>query len=231
MAIALDATADGGLGNPVTKLSWNHVLGSGAQLWVTVPLDTTGGASVVSSVIWDAAGVNQSFTKVGSVQVPGDRWCSLWVLKSPSATGTKQIDVNLSSSDAVRAESLSYTGCDTTTQPDSSGTNTSSATQTFTLTDTVSATGCWLIGVIKQFNGSASPSLTTPSGGSIRFSGSNGSIVVDSNGTVGTGSQTIVVDDTPSAPTWGGVIAAIKPASGGGGSLFLPPSLSMVGVQ
>jgi len=205
MAIALDATASGGLANPVSSLSWNHTLGANCVLYVGL-FETPNASETVTSVVWDSAGVNQSLTKIGAIQTPNDRWSSLWVLANPSATGTKQITITASASGAMRGDSVSYSGA-STTQPDSSATNTLDPGSTFSLTTTVVASGCWLVAVAKE-NVVVTGSIST--GGTIRQEGS-GLHLWDTNGTVSTGSVATTYSAGGSA-RWGGVVASIAPA-------------------
>ena len=89
-----------------------------------------------------------------------------------------------SSGTNLLGQATSYTGASQTGQPDSSGTTSGSGT-TITATTTVVAANCWLIGVGSDTVGGGYSNGT----GTIRQTSGNGAFFFDSNGTVGTGSQ------------------------------------------
>lgn len=114
-------------------------------------------------------------------------------------TSTTQIWVN----------GMSYSGANQSGQPDSTASNFNTSNQTsITTTTTVVASNCWLVG----YGHSQQTSMSAGAGTSINVVNSiiNGTMLgVDSNGTVGTGSQSLII--TSSAILYTVAIASIKP--------------------
>lgn len=116
----------------------------------------------------------------------------------------------------VRAAANSYSGAQQTDAADSSGTNENTSATTLTVSTTVVATNCWLIGLF--FNNQAeaktagagttarSPFVQTP------LSSSQG-MTCDSNATVGTGSQSLVGNGNGAAADWVGIAMSIAPSA------------------
>ena len=104
-----------------------------------------------------------------------------------------------------------FSGCKQTSAViDSSATNSGSSVTTFTLTTTVVASNCWLVACSRNTSGS---DVTISGQGSIRLneSGAVGGIAYDSNGTVGTGAQSLVF--TQGSANVGGVIVSLAPVA------------------
>lgn len=105
---------------------------------------------------------------------------------------------------------LNYTGVGQTTQPDSSNTG-SDTSGSFVLATTVVAAGCWLVGA---FGGNGTSDYTAGTATTHRNSSTCGNSgyrygMLDSNGTVGTGSQSLEITDA--ANNTRGAIASIAP--------------------
>lgn len=82
----------------------------------------------ISSVVWDVATANQSFTNVadfaftdGGLALSGN--LSVWVLAGPTTSGTKLITFNLLGGVKVEAVARSYTGVKQTGQPEANSGN------------------------------------------------------------------------------------------------------------
>jgi len=200
--IARDTSVNGGLVNPGTSLTWSHTCtGSNLILFASAFGD-------FSDVITGATYAGVSMTLVGKVKGGNDRWCYLFVLVGPSS-GANNVVVSASSSVAIDGQSASYTGALQSGQPDSSNTKGQNTTS-FTISTTVVASNCWLIGAFRD--GSA-----TAGAGANQLQGSNGLFTADSNGTVPTGSQSMTYTNGSGAD-FGGVLASFAPAAGGGGT-------------
>lgn len=202
--IALDTSVAGGLVNPGTSLTWSHTCsGTNRILWVGLLDQSGGGASLITGVTYNGV----AMTRVGTVLA--DRWTTLWVLANP-ATGANNVVATASSSTVIGGASVSYTGAKQTAQPDSSNTGTS-ATAALTVSTTVVLTNCWIVSVFR----SAAHNIVNSSGFTVRQSQFTGTLVVgDSNGTVGTGSQSVSVTDD-GASAFAGIIASMAPATAG----------------
>lgn len=111
-------------------------------------------------------------------------------LKTGPSTGANNAVISSSSPHIFRASAASYSGANQSSQPDShNGTNgTVSGGATVNTSTTVVAANCWLYAITS--NDQAEP---TAVGTTVRrgTSGGGGWGVFDSNGTVGTGSQSI----------------------------------------
>jgi len=220
MAIAFDSptgTATGGNYNagPVTSNSWSFVNTAGDLL---IAAAFAGNASdIVTGITYNSI----SMTKITSITVNSTSWISLWYLKSP-ATGTNTIKTSTSSGTDIETRVMSYSGTNTTTQPDSN--NTGSATGNMTMSTTVVASNCWLVSCAR--NASFGP-MTAGTGTTARAtthptpSAMNAG---DSNGTVGTGSQSMQWTDASGISR--GCIASIAPP---GSAVARLPLLSLTG--
>lgn len=117
-------------------------------------------------------------------------------------------------------QTLFYTGVNTTTPIDSSATGT--ATGDITLTDSVTASNCWLVSIARNTNvGSPTAGTGTTIRGT-KYVYSAG----DSNGTVGTGSQSMTWT-TSGVGVSSGVICALQPPASAAARV---PLKSLLGV-
>lgn len=201
MAIAFDSANSNYNAGSVTSDTWAFNNAGGDFLVVFVYTNGSGG-DTVTGVTYNAV----SLTKANSANVASNQWVSCWYLKSP-ATGSNNIVVSTGSSTDIDSRAQTYSGTDTSTQPDSSNTGTS--TGNLTLSTTVVNSGSWLASGVR--NNSTGPMTagagTTVRGTPVAFSSG------DSNGTVGTGSQSMAW--TAGAGSSAGCIISIKAAGGG----------------
>lgn len=157
-----------------------------------------------------------SATRIGdAVNSTPDYYLSLFYLINP-ATGSNTITGSVASGSVSLGYSI-YSSAKQSGQPNSSNTlvvDTNSLTQS--PATTVVASNCWLVGVGRFTAG------TTSTGGH-NISNLNQANFADSNGVVGTGSQSIAWS-TDTTSTFAGVIASIAPAASTaipGGSFLL----------
>lgn len=117
------------------------VTGSNVILYVGVR-GTSGVSNNISGVTYNGV----SLTKVGEIQAPSDRWCSLWrLLNAP--TGAHNIVINSSSSDYIEGVAVSYVnvkGIDT------QGTNTATAASSISKSLTTAVDLDWAVAVAFQ---------------------------------------------------------------------------------
>ena len=191
----------------------------------------------VTGVTWDPSGANQAFTQVGIGRNGSGFYESLWLLLNP-VSGTKTLRVFKNDWCAVTASA--YSGAKQTSQPDSHADATGTGAHTVTGTTTVVAANCWLVMGGGGTNGGP---LTAGAGSTLRAVDSGQeTALVDSNGIVGTGAQSLVIN-APSgglawniislAPATNDVTVAITgvQATGSVGTLSQPTSIVLVSSQ
>jgi hypothetical protein len=134
---------------------------------------------------WDTT---QNMLNITSIDCDGngsDRWSRIRTLGNPN-TGTHNIVSSGSSFDRLGA--LSYSGAQQTDTPDGSNFSISGAgAGNQTVTITVTASNCWLAGYSSYTNGTAGAGTTA------RGTTADNQRMCDSGGTVGTGSQSLVM--------------------------------------
>ena len=171
-AIAFVTSA--GTGNNNTPLALT-VSGSNTFLHVFTIGDNT---DTLSGISYNSI----AMTFINKIQNNSDRWTYSYGQVAPT-TGTNNITVSGTSFNECGA--MQYSGCAQTGQPDSSGTNvTASSGATFSVATTVVASNCWTSNGI--YGGVWTSELSGSTGRSI-----TGHRLRDSNGTVGTGSQSL----------------------------------------
>lgn len=190
MAIALDATSDA-----AGAASWSHTC-SGTDRILFVQAFSLSDA--VSAVTYNGT----SMTLVNKTSFPGSgrQGTYLYYLIAPS-TGSNTIAVT----GGTGVGGVSYTGAKQTGQPDSSAVANNGAATSITLTTTVVASGCWLVCAVADGAGGE----TAGAGTTIRQTDGNGLVLADSNASVGTGSQSLIVNFSSTVNA--GVIASFAP--------------------
>lgn len=225
MAIASVGAADlGNNGGSGTLTSSAFTVGAGSNLLVVGAKGDASSDNILTAV-WDLTGANQLMTLIGKKN-PGNRWVYLWALPNP-ATGNKAVTITTLGG-YILAGAADYSGYDTTASPIYDSTATYQATNnTHTVSTTVVAANCWLVLVGGTYTDNSPP--TAGSGTTRRtFDGNFGTYgLFDSNGTVGTGSQSLTFLTNGLADT-NAVIMSIAPSTGGGGATVKP--LAALGV-
>ncbi len=136
---------------------------------------------------------------------------TMWILMAP-ATGANNIVVSQTGtpSSALQVYAGSYTGAAQTGQPDSTNSGKVSGVTTQTLSTTVVASNCWLVGQATNDFATMTVDGTPPT--VIRNQGNDGAPTIDSGVIVSTGSQSMEVNTSGSASI-GMVMASITPAA------------------
>lgn len=203
MAIAVDATSSG-IANVGTTHTFSFTCGSGANRILFVATYRNAGTDTVSGVTYNGVAMT-----VVNQKVFGGNNIYLWYLVNP-ASGANNVVVTTTSSLFCASCCVSYTGASQTGVPDSSNTNSAISASGLTCSSTVVAANCWLV----EAEGNTSGGAPTAGAGSfIRITGTNIAVqIVDSNGTVSTGSQSLIVTGD-SSRDYGGVIASFAPAA------------------
>ena len=196
MALVYDATATGTAS--ATSLTYAHTC-TGSNLILFVGFSTYDAAEVVTTVTYNGVAMTQANKKASAA---GDRWSYLYYLIAP-ATGANNIVISRSNSGSINSCSTSYTGAKQSSQPDSSNTNSVLSDTTLTYSTTVVASNCWLVAWSDGAN-------TAGAGTTTRNTSGSASGIGDSNGTVSTGSQSLIFT-VGGAGQIEGVIASIAP--------------------
>lgn len=210
MAIALDSTIDGGLAVD-TSLTFSHTC-TGPNLILFVGVFGDVGASDANGN--NVTGVTYNgiaMTEINRKLCPSDRWVYLFYLISPS-TGAHNVVVSASTTIAMAAQSVSYTGANQSSQPDNSttatGTSIASGTDFGTTLSTV-ADNCWTIIAQKENGGVTSAGANT----TLRQSNTNGMAMYDSGGAITPpGSNTLNIH-TSGVTDFSVVMASFSPAA------------------
>lgn len=209
MAIAFDAATNGGY----NVASYSHTCtGSDLALIATITRLTGGTPTATYNGV--------SMTSVGSRANTFGWTTTVFVLLNP-ATGSNTLAFSTTGSDYISGCS-SYTGVKQSGFPDSSASiEGAAATSPVTATTTVVASNCWTwaVGFLASSSGpySLASDKTDRTTGAI--TGSNGEkyVISDSNATVGTGSQSIIMTGTGSGSYRNSIfILSIEPSVAAG---------------
>ena len=212
MAIAFDAAAGAKDGSAVvTSLTFAHTCTGSDRILVV-----TAGTNSTTSPTVDAVTYNGVSATEVNEQSNGALRLALWYLIAP-ATGANNVVVTWSGvatglGQQLNAISVSYTGAKQTGQPDSNGSQTFSSATSVAVSTTVVASDCWLSGSLQ---GSAGEMINGTGPETQRGVDQFNQIAIDTNGTVGTGAQTL--DWTwSSADTGLGLVMSIAPVAAAG---------------
>lgn len=192
MAIAYDTTS-----NAAGASSWSHTC-SGANRILFVQ------SYAINDTLTNITFDGLAMTLVGKTSFPGSgrQGTYLHYLINPP-TGSKTISIT----GATGVAGVSFSGAEQSGQPDSSNSGTSGTSTSISASTTVVKPNCWLI----MASADAAGGETAGSGTTIRDTDANGLAISDSNGIVGTGSQSLNVS-IGSSSVWATVIASFSPA-------------------
>jgi len=180
MAIAFDAQGSGNATG--TSDSWNHTCtGSNRCLVVAAIVDTS---RTITSVTYNGVGMTQAITKPWNPNTTQNIY--LFYLIAP-ATGTNTITVNASASCNIFGVSASYTGVSQSFTPDTGFYSGNDPAGNYTATVNVTTANSWLVESVWP----ADAVETSVVNGVARQAGPANPNIADSNGTVGSGNQTI----------------------------------------
>ena len=208
MAIAFDAASSSSQVSGTT-LTWSHTC-TGSNRFLIV--SAYGGADGTDISGMTYAGVAMTF--VAKAQYPANNsYVHVYYLIAP-ATGANNVVVSYTPNSRMAGVATSYTGVKQSGQPDSYNTKTQAGASTITQTTTVVATGCWGYAAEEGSNVTYATTIgqgviTTMRGGYDDAIG-----VGDSNGPIGTGSQTLGLGTAAPASHRGMVVLSFAPATG-----------------
>ncbi len=188
-----------------SSATWSHTT-SGSNRLLIVCTFNNGNSGSPTSVTYNSVGLTK--LQEQSTDGGGFRW-DLWYLIAPS-TGANNVVVTWATGDGINNNiAVTYTGVKQSSFPDSSNTGSTGSTASISVSTTVVASNSWLAGCTRA-------SADTQSGGTnatVRQQGNtDGSqLFHDSNGVVGTGSQTATINVSPNSAQWMNLVS-IAPA-------------------
>lgn len=202
----------------------SYTVGSGSNRMLIVGLfgdNTDGGPSITYN------GTAMTNLTPGGVHGGTDRYIWFFYLLNPS-TGANNLVLSWTSSPGnFEMMAADYSGVSQTGQPDASGTNTSTGTNSLSKAITVVAANSWLIAVVRNSTGQAD---TFAAGVTNKLKESGGLAIGDSNGTVSTGSVTSTITENTSSSLTALVVASFAPdVPAGAGPITNPPDAQVVG--
>lgn len=192
--MTFDASGTGTISGANSVLTFSQTCtGSNRGLYVGVSTVDTAYTTNTFSVTYNGVSMTQIYQRVATGQ--NNRRHGLFHLENP-ATGTNNVVVTCSTnvSNNIIGVSSSYASVAQSGQPDSNNVVDAASSTSVTTSTTVVASNCWLVGVSSQDTG------TSPTGGTnatFRNSavGNQCIAIWDSNGAVGTGSQSMTVNE------------------------------------
>lgn len=196
------AIAFGGISSQGTTQTVTSVAVSGSDTIGVVYVMGDVGADNISAVTWDGV----SMTKIGAVQCPTDRFLSAWWIINPTSAAS----IVFTGASLWHSFSSYYTGALQTGQPFSSNTGSNTSSLAITVATTVVASDCWTVMVQKDNQGSQT--YTTDVGVMRVANNGSGYAISDSNGTVGTGSQSTTLT-AGGSHNHGAIAFSIAPAT------------------
>jgi len=213
-AISRNNSQDLGLDNPTTGGAYtrSYTVTSSSDRSLKVGFFADQNTDSVTGVTY----AGSAMTLIDKTFVPGERYSYLYVQLAP-ATGANNVVISVSPNCAVQAFAADYAGVSQTGMPDAFGNNQTTATS-ISKAITVVASNCWIVANLRESAGAAatwSNAITT------ELRASSGGHFADSNGTVGTGSQTTTC-------TFGGAVAmsmevaSFAPSTGGPAFIAAP---------
>lgn len=206
MAIAYDSSA-ANTANPGTSVTVSHTT-SGDNRLLMLGVITNDTTDKVTGATYNGV----AMTRLDSQAAASTGFYGfIYYLVAP-ATGANNLVVSRSDSNLIGAMSASYTGVSQTGFPDSQAKGTD-ASGAYDMTTTVVASNCWLFANTRSNDTDGVIPLSV---GVKRQSVFVGQIaIIDSNGTVGTGAQTITVTCSPGNEVYW-LMASFAPHVAGG---------------
>lgn len=209
MPIAFDAVSAGSLVFDTT-LSWFHT-SSGSDLVILAGLKLFSPDDLIG-ITCDGVAMTHINTIQAANSTGDDEFCIVYALANP-ATGSNSIVATRSSAGFMIGAGSTYTGASGIPTVSATGAE-SAPSLTLVVPVTVSVANSWLIG----FAESPIDSGTWANSGNtvVRGNASGVATAFDSDGTVGTGSQSLTFERNTLFDK-AGIVAVLEPAGGGGG--------------
>jgi hypothetical protein len=146
-----------------------------------------------------------SMTEVGTGEADWGKTLRLFCLVNPDS-GAHNVVATANANDYFSVSAVSYNGAKQTGQPDSNNKNYATLKTTLTVSTAVVTSNSWLAGIFADYDG------YTLSGGTGTTARSldSGFMMADSDGTVASGSRSLIAN-TSSANDIGGIVISIAP--------------------
>lgn len=219
-AIAFDASSEfsnsvGNCGgaNPCNKY-WTQTISASATLLI-VCVGAEGASGRFLNAFAGKASGTSTMTLLTSAGNGNANVAMYYLLNPPTGTVTIQTQTDDTGTiPLAMGMAASYTGTKTSSFPDSSASPTGTSATTFAPSTTVVGTGAWLVTCTanNQNNALGAGAGTVGRQGVFDNGNLTAYVLSDSNGTVGTGSQSLNIT-SGSAATWQGIIASFIPPS------------------
>lgn len=215
--IAFDAAANSGYQAASSSYTFNRTC-TGSNRYLSVDVALLSAGQTVTSVVDDNGGGNVAMTFLGAKStVTSFGRIECWGLIAP-ATGTKQIQVNLSGSIASSAEAVSYTGVHQSVATEAfnsaQATNVGAADATVTITPV--ANNCWIHAAIATDDTAVTANQTTRN----NVTGAGGSGANEDTGPISPAAATAMsYTGVGALATWAIAGYALRPVAAAGAVL------------
>lgn len=232
-AVAFDAAA-GNKDNSgaVTNITWSHtVTGSNTFMVGNAGIQAINQTTTTfDAFTYNALALTLSETSAAAANVK----VGLYYRIAPT-TGANTVSLTISQvldggGEQLTGITSTYSGAAQTGQPDSSNIAAQTGTQTsFTVSTTVVATDCWISGSASEDAGDiagGSPGTGTTYRDVAQFN----QVAADSNGTVSTGSQSLIWGRAGNLGNQAGAIMSIAPGADAGAAVRPIPFLNLLGI-
>lgn len=201
-AIAYETSANGSGYQSASTITYSITPSGANRLMISNVFAGRTGTGHTSSVVFNTS---ESHTKIDEQQEPDQNaYVSLWYLVNPS-TGAHNNVVTFDDSSGGISEAAVYSGVAQSAPIDSQ--TKGSAVTALLLTTTVVKSNCWLVAGYRTLVGQPTATL----GATQRQSEAAGAGIFDSNGTVGTGSQSMTVSNTSAGQKIAGNMVSFMP--------------------
>lgn len=205
-AVGYDTSTTGNA-NPGTSVTVSHTI-TGSDTLLLSGVITNDTTDLVTGCTWNGS----AMSRVDIQAAATTNFLGYIYSLVGAETGTHNIVCSRSTSNLIGLMSASYTGVSQTGFPDSQAKGTD-ATGSYDMTSTVVASDSWLFANTRSNDADGIIPLSVGVKRQTAFAGQIA--IVDSNGTVGTGSQTITVTSNPGGETYW-LMVSFSPATGGG---------------
>lgn len=216
MAIARYGWADGG-GTSGTSHTFAFDVGSGSDRYVVAFAKIYGDITGLAATY---AGVSMTTLATKAITDEAGSYAAAFGLANPASGSNNLVVTRTPTSTHIVVSAFAYTGVSSTVEGTATGDTPASGVLSIAVT--IANSGCWLAGgYAAKYNG---VNTFQASGGSGTFVDDNGYAglggllgIYDSNGTVGTGSQSIDGYRGLGSDTFSGIAVALAPAGGAAG--------------
>ena len=207
MAIAFDTSGSGNAGGG--SASFSLAAGAADNVAIILLSYDTGSGATDCSVTVDGNATTEIGSEFSGTGALANKRIMMFYYVDPPTTSVTYQATTTGTGNGIQFTAHIYSGVDTTDPVDSTGTGSGTSTTSATFSTTVVAENCWLASFIQTSAGGFAASTGTTLRENIAGAGAEGS--GDSNGTVGTGSQSMAW--TFNSGDYVGRILSIQPES------------------